>query len=287
MRQHYIAPKPSFPYYICYPDMYGRYADIPEHSELRERGTLKEYNLHLIFAGRGSVRLESGEAIELKAGDGFLYGRDAYQRYESSKAEPWDVRWIHFTASAPLPLLREADEYGCRPFSFSAGERLAGLTERMYKLGKRPQLAYEPAMSAYLYELLMLLAVQSERLEAPSKLRKRDVIRMAADRIRERCEEDWSLEDIAGLAGFSPYHFLRLFRQATGRTPNQFVTESRMVRAKLLLATTKLSVGEVARSCGYSQSSYFIKLFRAAEGLTPKSYRLLHAGFPQDGNADV
>ncbi|MDF2837454.1 MAG: hypothetical protein K0Q63_3094 [Paenibacillus sp.] len=283
MRQHYIAPKPSFPHYICYPDMYGRYPSIPEHSELRKRGALKEYNLHLVFAGRGSVHLESGEMIELAAGDGFLYGRDAYQRYESSKAEPWDVRWIHFSATAPLPMLREADEYGCWPFSFSASERFIVLTERMYELGKRLQLADEPEMSAQLYELLMLLAVQSERLEAPSQLRKRDVIRVAADRIRERCENDWSLDDMAGLAGFSPYHFLRLFRLATGRTPNQFLTESRMVRARLLLATTMLSVGEVARSCGYSQPSYFIKLFRAAEGLTPKSYRQLHANFPQDG----
>lgn len=287
MRQHYIAPKPSFQHYICYPDIYGRYAEAPEHSEVRESGALKEYNLHLIFAGRGSVFLESGEVIELAAGDGFLFGRNAYQQYESSKDEPWDVRWIHFSAAMPLPMLREADEYGCLPFSFSASDRFAVLTERMYELGRRLQLADEPAMSAQLYELLMLLAVQSERLEAPSQLRKRDDMRLAADRIRERCEDDWSLEAMAGLAGFSPYHFLRLFRVATGRTPNQFLTDSRMVRAKLLLATTRLSIGDVGRSCGYNQPSYFIKLFRAAEGLTPKAYRLLHASFPQDGNADV
>lgn len=287
MRQQYIAPKPSFSQYVCYPDMFGRYVGIPEHSELRKEGALKENNLHLLFAGRGFVYLESGEVIELAAGDGFLFGRNAYQRYESSKTEPWDVRWIHFSAATPLPMLREADEYGCRLFSFSASERFAALTERMYKLGGRPQLADEPALSAQLYELLMLLAVQSERLEAPSQLRKRDDIRHAADRIRERCENDWSLESMAGLAGFSPYHFLRLFRLATGRTPNQFLTESRLVRAKLLLATSSLSVGDVGRSCGYNQPSYFIKLFRAAEGMTPKGYRLLHAGLPQDGDADA
>ncbi|MHA6482967.1 helix-turn-helix transcriptional regulator [Paenibacillus sp. strain BS8-2] len=281
MRQHYIAPKPSFSHYICYPDMYGRYAGSSEHSEIRERGALKEYNLHLVFAGRGYVYLESGEVIELAAGDGFLYGRNAYQRYESSKEEPWDIRWIHFSATAPLPILREADEFGCWTFSFSASERFVALTERMYKMGKKLQLADEPAMSSRLYELLMLLSVQTESLEAPSQLGKRDVIRLAADGIRARCEEDWSLEEMAALTGFSPYHFLRMFKLATGRTPNQFLTESRMVRARLLLATTIMPVGEVARSCGFGQSSYFIKLFRMAEGLTPKSYRQLYDSFPQ------
>ncbi|GBG09825.1 hypothetical protein PAT3040_04495 [Paenibacillus agaridevorans] len=282
MRQHYIVPKPSYLHYACYPDMFGRYAGIPEHAEHRERGALKEYNLHLVLGGRGSIVLETGEQIELAAGDGFLYGKEAYQRYAAHPSEPWDIRWIHFAAGLPLPLLREADEYGMWLFSFSARERFVELSERMYELGRKITLADEPALSALLYETLSLLAVQTERPEATSQLRKRDVIRMAADGIRDRCEESWSLGEMAALAGYSRYHFLRLFRLATGRTPNEFLAESRIVRAKLLLATTELPVGQVGERCGYGQASYFIKQFRRAEGLTPQAYRQLHASVSQD-----
>ncbi|HTG71565.1 MAG TPA: helix-turn-helix transcriptional regulator [Candidatus Udaeobacter sp.] len=78
------------------------------------------------------------------------------------------------------------------------------------------------------------------------------------------------------LAGYSPYHFLRLFQQVMGKTPNHYVTESRIDAAKLLLATTALSVTEIAVRCGFAQASYFIRVFRLAEGVSPKMYRTIY-----------
>ena len=46
-----------------------------------------------------------------------------------------------------------------------------------------------------------------------------------------------------------------------------------MARAKLLLASTKLSVAQIALQSGFQQSSYFIKVFRQLEGMPPNQYR--------------
>lgn len=277
MIKHYIVPNPSFSHYVCYPDLFGRYNDFPQHAERREQGQLKHYNLHLIYGGSGYVLGGSGgERLELGAGDGFLYPKHAFQQYGSSAEDPWDVRWIHFETQIPLPMLREADESGGWLFTFSNRERFKELTEEMYALCSPFETGNEPRLSALLYEILVELVQHSERLEGSSALEKQNAIRVAADLIRYKCEEPWSLERMSALAGYSSFHFLRLFQQVMGKTPNHYVTECRIDAAKLLLATTALSVTEVAARCGFAQASYFIRVFRSSENVSPKMYRSIY-----------
>ncbi|MCR2804651.1 helix-turn-helix transcriptional regulator [Paenibacillus soyae] len=276
MHIHRIVPKPSYPLYVCYPDMFGRYAEFPLHEERRESGALQEYNLHLVFGGSGYAVGHGGERVELKAGEGFLYAKEAFQQYGSSRSEPWDVRWIHFTGALPSGILRAADEAGAWLFSFSGMTRIRELTDRMYELSDPFGLESEAAISALLYELLVHLDQDTESLTGAATLRKRNEIREAADTIRGRCQEPWDIARMAELTGYSPYHFLRLFRDVMGRTPNRYLTECRLLEAKLLLATTGLAVKDVAERIGFSQASYFIRVFRGAEGLSPSAYRELH-----------
>lgn len=277
MREHYIVPSPAFSQYVCFPDMFGRYNAFPQHAERRELGQLKHYNLHLIFEGSGYlINGSGGERLQLRAGDGFLFPKHAFQQYGSSEEEPWDVRWIHFETQIPLPMLREADETGGWLFTFSNRERFKELTEEMYRLCSPFETGNEPRLSALLYEILVELVQHSERLEGSSALEKQNAIRVAADQIRHKCAESWSLERMAALAGYSHFHFLRLFQQVMGKTPNHYVTECRIDAAKLLLATTALSVTEVAARCGYAQASYFIRVFRLSEGVSPKIYRTIY-----------
>ncbi len=282
MRQHYIVPKPSFGQYACYPDMLGHYSQLPQHAERRESGQMRHYNLHLVFGGSGYVvDGGSGTRVELKAGEGFLFGRHAFQQYRASAREPWDIRWIHFDAHIPLPMLSEADDCGSVLFTFSEHDRFKQLTEEMYMLCEPFGIRHEPRLSALLYEILVELVQHSERLAGLQSLEKQNVIRRTADQIRQRSAEGWTLERMAELAGYSSFHFLRLFQQVMGKTPNRFVTECRIDAAKLLLATTACSVTEAAALSGFAQPSYFIKVFRAAVGLSPKKYRTLYGqGLP-------
>lgn len=60
-----------------------------------------------------------------------------------------------------------------------------------------------------------------------------------------------------------------------GKTPNRYLSDCRMARAKLLLVSTELSVAQIALQSGFHQSSYFIKVFRQLEGMPPNQYRRL------------
>jgi AraC family transcriptional regulator len=91
--------------------------------------------------------------------------------------------------------------------------------------------------------------------------------------VRAHPGDDLTLGALAAQAGFSPYHFARLFRQTTGETPHRFVLRERLRRAQQLLAGTELPLAAVARECGFADQSHLACVFRRQLGRTPRQYR--------------
>jgi AraC-type DNA-binding domain-containing proteins len=96
-------------------------------------------------------------------------------------------------------------------------------------------------------------------------------------RVREYIDanlgEDISLAEIASVAGLSQYHFARAFRKSTGQTPQQFLMQRRIERAKQLLAKDDLPLVEVSLRAGFKNQSHFTTLFRKFTKMTPKLWR--------------
>jgi AraC family transcriptional regulator len=85
--------------------------------------------------------------------------------------------------------------------------------------------------------------------------------------------EEISVEQLADLVDLSPFHFSRVFKQATGMTPLQFVTRERITYAQQLIRETSRSLIEIALEVGYSNPSHFAKVFRKVAGVTPTEFR--------------
>ncbi|HEX7177004.1 MAG TPA: helix-turn-helix domain-containing protein [Pyrinomonadaceae bacterium] len=98
-------------------------------------------------------------------------------------------------------------------------------------------------------------------------------IRRAVELMHAHLDRDLPLEELAGAAYLSPFHFSRLFKKLTGAAPHAYLASLRNARAQTLLAETDLSVTEVAERVGYSSSSHFSKAFRQATGLSPRAFR--------------
>lgn len=85
--------------------------------------------------------------------------------------------------------------------------------------------------------------------------------------------EPLRVEQVAASVFLSPDRFTEVFARTMGRTPRDYIRHLRVERARLLLATTALSVSEVGQAAGFGEAAYFTRVFRAATGTTPRDFR--------------
>jgi AraC-like DNA-binding protein len=91
----------------------------------------------------------------------------------------------------------------------------------------------------------------------------------AIDYIEAHLDEPVTVRTLAGRVHLSSSAFSRAFRDATGRSPYQFVKQARLERARDLLTAHRLTVSAAARAVGYSSTSHFIQEFRRRFGVNP------------------
>lgn len=92
--------------------------------------------------------------------------------------------------------------------------------------------------------------------------------------IHEHLNEKLVLEDLAKSAGFSAFHFHRLFSAMVGETPQQFLTRVRLERAaNMLVKYSGYSITQIALNCGFSSPSVFARSFKNHFGISANEYR--------------
>jgi AraC-like DNA-binding protein len=122
--------------------------------------------------------------------------------------------------------------------------------------------------------------VVSGRAERPVPSAPRDRRRAveAALWIDAHSHRQIDLEEAAGQADISPFHFLRLFAAVLGVTPHQYLVRSRLRHAARLLADDGRSITDVAYDVGFGDLSNFVRTFQRAAGVSPRKFRQASRG---------
>jgi AraC family transcriptional regulator len=98
-------------------------------------------------------------------------------------------------------------------------------------------------------------------------------LRRISDLMASNLADDFSLARLAREAEMSEFHFSRMFKRTTGRSPSQYFISLKMERARALLRQTRKSVIEIGLELGYTSPSHFAQVFRRETGSTPGAYR--------------
>jgi AraC family transcriptional regulator len=241
----------------------------------------------ILFTG-GAMHLEQRhpngpwKALSLHQGDLILRSGTPYEvRWKSLSSLP--TQTLHVRLSKSL-LARTAQEVaGYDPTCLSVEEHAGFQDPLLMQIGLALWRELEepaPAGNLYAQTTAQLLAVHLLRsspagrgIEEPSRGLTHQQMRHVLDFVQAHLDQDLSLEALAQQAGFSPYHFARLFRHTTGTSPHQFVLRQRIERAQRLLEARNLSLVHVARVCGFANQSHLTQAFKRHLGLTPRAYR--------------
>jgi len=105
------------------------------------------------------------------------------------------------------------------------------------------------------------------------RVSRHDALQRVLRHVRDHLASALSLTAAAEAAFLSPTYLANLLKRETGQTFTELVTARRMARARELLLTTSLPVGEVATQCGYEDEAYFSRRFKQSEGCTARAFR--------------
>lgn len=105
-----------------------------------------------------------------------------------------------------------------------------------------------------------------DRLEA-------DTIHQIKQYIIEHSHEDISLDRLGKIVGLSPIYISKMFKEKLGVNYIDFLTESRIEKAKKLMGDPEKSIKEITFEVGYHEPNYFSKVFKKMSNVTPKEYR--------------
>lgn len=100
-----------------------------------------------------------------------------------------------------------------------------------------------------------------------------EVIALAQSWLSRHLAEPLNIGRVAHTSGLSTRSFQRRFKTATTLTPQQYLQQLRLDLAQDLLQNSNLAIEELAQQCGYSDASYFCKLFKRETGSTPGAFR--------------
>lgn len=122
--------------------------------------------------------------------------------------------------------------------------------------------------SLRIHRLLTLLTIPNR-----VAVHEQDPIDKAVRYIRSHIGKNITLKELADVAQLSPYYFAHCFKERTGYAPIEYVINSKLDQAKIMLIHSTESVESIAFSLGYSSSNSLISLFLKRIGMTPHVYR--------------
>jgi AraC-like DNA-binding protein len=155
-----------------------------------------------------------------------------------------------------------------------AAGQLGRMALAWFEATEQPDPLYLESLGVAIFARGAHLALRDGQLWRPAAVTGYEArVQRAIDYAHANLAGPVALTDMAAAAHVSPYHFLRVFKAATGETPHAFVTRLRVERARQLLVSRDWSVDYIAIECGFGSASRLGLAFRKLTGQTPAAFR--------------
>ena len=257
---------------VMYMQEAGLFYSGPAYYTTREN--LDSFLIKLTLAGKGQLTYKE-KIHEISVGDFFWIDCKEYQDYRTAE-DPgyWHVLWLHFygaNAGNYYALFQQLNQ-GCPVGHLADIRKAKQIMELLLEL-------YEESSGELTVDLqganllTQLLSVFLEAVSVPYTPKIPVAVSAIRDYLFENYAQSITLDELSQRFSISKFHLLRTFRQHLGLTPNEYLQNIRITKAKELLRTTNLAVSMIANMVGIDSTSYFIAAFKKQEGITPHKYR--------------
>ena len=300
-RQIDISKIPKSPRYIytvdyIFPNPYQSATTFVKRNDNTGFHIQEFYEICVISKGEGYHAIEE-TVVKAKKGDVFIIppGR----RHALLGGEGFDVHYMHLHNEfirAYSPRMRELPGFlslfEIEPMMRASGEVYRHLylddkpLKEVMKLIESQEFNWQydaPSkliVEAYVLVILTIFCREYEKLQTVvGKNANNDKLFMdSISYVIEHYSENITIEKLSHMAGLARTTYIKRFKEVTGKTPKQFITEQRIKAAKALLLNYDKSITRIAEDVGFYDASHLIKCFIASEGTSPTEYRQQNQG---------
>lgn len=235
---------------------------------------LKNAVIHYVTKGYGTFKF-NGKVYNLKQGDIFILLKGMQVEYVASIDDPWEYYWIGFSGSNANEYLNRTSITNSCVANCKENSKIPQIILNMCEISK----TYNPSSSddiLLLKELYSLLYALIEEFPKPFEYKDKELhtyVQDALNFINSNYMHSITVQEIADYVNLSRSYLYKMFIKNLGISPQRYLINLRMYKATLLLKSTKLPIGEVANSVGYSDSLLFSKTFSKHFSMSPLNYR--------------
>ena len=255
---------------------FGREQCKPAHSF--GPAARNHYLFHYAISGTGTLMADdsSGETktYSVKSMQGFMIFPDQITTYIADKNVPWEYIWIEFDGLRAKSIVDAAGLSPDNPVYKARSKELREnmMNEMIYITENSNSSPFHLIGHLYLFIDYLARSAAEIKIRQGSKLRD-FYIHEALAFIEQNFQNDITVEDIAEVCGLNRSYFGKIFKEAVGKSPQDFLLNYRMVKAAELLKLTKLSVGDISNAVGYDNQLHFSRAFKNIYGVSPKNWR--------------
>ncbi len=249
-------------------DLYLHYCGNREKS-IDHKYIHKQNAYLLTYVISGEAQLTVGDnQFNLSTGDFYVMFPNSNASYITKPFVPWSIRWVTLTGTQLkelIPMLGLTPE---KPILKVVNSSEIEVTlEKLFFITLKDDLINKISALSLLYNLFANLAKSSV---SPIK---NNVIADAVGYISRHYNENITIEYLSKRAFLNSNYFSKLFSANVGITPQQFITRTRMEKAKELLLYSELTVAEISATVGFVDALYFSRAFKHYSGVSPLEFR--------------
>ncbi|NCB51163.1 MAG: AraC family transcriptional regulator [Clostridia bacterium] len=225
--------------------------------------------------GEGEVIVD-GKGIRCKKYDCVWTDVGRRVQYRGAPGKPWECAFIRVHGKPNSSLFAEAckrlKNNSMIHLTFGAGTRFRSLVWQL--LSVRTQSSYDPDL-VYTH-LLLNLFVEIDLAIISSSVKQMivpDIITAIQGYIDKNYSREISLDELSRVFSISKYHMSREFKRYVGKSPNDYLIDLRISKAKELLVDSKRKIADIGQLVGIPNTNHFLYLFKTREGITPSAFR--------------
>ena len=219
--------------------------------------------------GKGELKLEDS-IYSLTENCYFFLPADIPHEYYPVDGS-WDVRWVAFDGFACNDIFRELGLTDSVIFRTENPEPLLHIYNKMFVAQKSDRIYGNYTCSGLVYQYILEFHNQSEACFGGSD--RSNLLMPVINYIDDNFREDFPMTRLAEIAGITPQHLCRVFKETMNMKPSEYLILCRMNEAKQLLKHSDIPIAEICRQTGFSNPGYFSTVFSQHEGIPPNVYR--------------